>query len=129
MHRIIHAWLLVLAVLNLTFLGYAHLVSNTDTASGPAEPGVSVPRLALVSELKAPAGPHCLSVGPFADRTIASQAAVWLRGAHHLARERNTEVEGAVSYWVEITTKTLQEAARLSMRLKAAGVTDRKSVV
>jgi hypothetical protein len=116
--------LLALLILNLAFFGYARFAAEPAPPPGAAEPPAPIPRLALLSELKAPPGPACLSVGPFADHAVAAQAAGWLRGGHHLARERSVEVDGPATYWVALTTKTLQEAARISMRLKAAGVSD-----
>lgn len=115
--------LIVLLALNIAFFGYAHLAGE-QPAPGPAEAPAPIPRLALLSELKPPPGPSCLSVGPFAEHAIAEQAASWLRGAHHVSRERSVEVDGPATYWVALTTKTLQEAARVSMQLKAAGASD-----
>jgi hypothetical protein len=116
--------LLVLLLLNVAFFGYARFASESGPAPGAAEPAQPVPRLALLSELKVPPGPSCLSVGPFGEHAAAAQAGAWLRNAHHLARERSAEVDGPATYWVAVTTKTLQQAARISMRLKAAGVND-----
>jgi hypothetical protein len=116
--------LLVLVLANLAYLGYERLVAESGPPAGAAETGAPVPRLALVSELKAPAGPSCLSVGPFAEHAAAEQAGVWLRNGHHPSRERSAEADGPATYWVALTTKTLQQAARISMRLKAAGVSD-----
>jgi hypothetical protein len=116
--------LLALLFLNIAFFGYAHFAAEQGAAPGAAEPSPPIPRLALLSELKAPPGPSCLSVGPFAEHAIAEQAGSWLRGAHHVSRERSVEVDGPATYWVSLTTKTLQQAAAISMRLKAAGVSD-----
>ncbi len=116
--------LLALLFLNIAFFGYARFASEQAPAAGSAEPPRPIPKLALLSELKAPPGPSCLSVGPFAEHAIAEQVGSWLRGARHVSRERSVEVDGPATYWVGLTTKTLQEAARLSMRLKAAGVSD-----
>jgi hypothetical protein len=116
--------LLALLLVNLAYFGYARFVAEPGPAPGTAEPGPPVPRLALVSELKAPAGPSCLSVGPFAEHGVAEQAGTWLRNGHHLSHERSAEVDGPPTYWVALTTKTLQQAARISMRLKAAGISD-----
>ncbi|MBS0373564.1 MAG: SPOR domain-containing protein [Proteobacteria bacterium] len=117
-------WLLGLLIANLAYFGYTRLASEPTTAPAPADGNPAIPRLALVSELAAPAGPACLSVGAFADRATAEQAGNLLRAAHHYARERSAEVAGATTYWVMQTTKTLQQAARVAMRLRAAGVTD-----
>ncbi len=116
--------LLLLALVNLAYFGYARFVAEPGAPPGAAETGAPVPRLALVSELKTPAGPSCLSIGPFAERAVAEQAGAWLRNGHHLSRERSAEADGPATYWVALTTKTLQQAARISMRLKAAGVSD-----
>jgi hypothetical protein len=116
--------LLVLLLLNLAFFGYVRFVGEPAPAPGAAEPPTAIPRLALLSELKAPSGPSCLSIGPFAEHALAVQAGSWLRGTRHVSRERSAEVEGPPTYWVVLATKTLQEAARISMRLKAANVSD-----
>lgn len=115
--------LLTLLFLNIAFFGYARFAAEQAAVPGGGEPS-PIPRLALLSELKAPSGPACLSVGPFAEHAIAEQAGSWLRGAHHVSRERSVEVDGPATYWVALTTKTLQQAAQISMRLKAAGVAD-----
>ena len=115
--------LLALLVLNVAFFGYARFAGELAPPPG-AEPPAPIPRLSLLSELKAPAGPSCLSVGSFAEHAIADQAATWLRNAHHLSRDRSAEVAGPATYWVMLTTTTLQQAARIAMRLKAASVSD-----
>ena len=116
--------LLALLFLNIAFFGYARFAAEQAPTTGAAEPAPPIARLALLSEVKAPPGPGCISVGPFAERTVAEQASGWLRGAHHLSRERSAEIDGPATYWVALITKTLQEATRVSMRLKAAGVSD-----
>jgi hypothetical protein len=114
--------LLALLLLNIAFFGYTRFAA--EQAPGTAEAPAPIPRLVLLSELKMPPGPSCLSVGPFSDRGVAEQVGGWLRGAHHLSRARSVEVDGPPTYWVALTTKTLQQAARISMRLKAAGLSD-----
>jgi hypothetical protein len=116
--------LLVLLLLNVVFFGYARIAGESGPAPGAAEPAAPVARLALLSELSTPAGPRCLSVGPFAEHAVAEQAGGWLRRMHHFSRERSAEVDGPATYWVVVTTPTLQQAARIQMRLKAAGVND-----
>ena len=59
-----------------------------------------------------------------AEHALAEQVGTWLRNAHHVSRERSAEAAGPATFWVTLTTKTLQQAARISMRLKAAGVAD-----
>ena len=114
--------LLILLLLNVVFFGYAHFAGEPGPAPGAAEPAAPIPRLALVAELTAPAGARCLSVGPFTEHVVAEQASAWLRNARNLSHERSAEVDAPPNYWVGVTTKTLQEAARISMRLKAASV-------
>jgi hypothetical protein len=116
--------LLALLFLNLVFFGYARFAAEQVPASGTAEPAPPIARLELLSELTAPPGPGCVSIGPFAERASAEQSGSWLRGAHRAARERSAEIDGPATFWVALTTKTLQEAARVAMRLKAAGVSD-----
>jgi hypothetical protein len=117
--------LVLLLLANLAFFGYARLAGEPEPAPAAGEASATpVPRLALVSELKAPSGPSCLSVGPFGERATADEAARWLRGARRLVRERSAEIDGAPTFWVAQTTPTLQQAARVAMRLRAAGVTD-----
>jgi len=116
--------LVALVAANLAFFAYARLGGEPAPAPGAAEPAAPIPRLSLLSELKAPAGPSCLSVGPFAEHALAEQAGAWLRNAHHVSRDRSVEVTGPATYWVMLATKTLQQAARISMRLKAAAVGD-----
>jgi hypothetical protein len=116
--------LLALLFLNIVFFGYARFAAEQVPASGSAEPAPPIARLELLSELAAPPGPGCVSIGPFAERAAVEQSASWLRGVHRASRERSAEIDGPATYWVALTTKTLQEAARVQMRLKAAGVGD-----
>ena len=116
--------LVALLLVNIVFFGYTRLIGEPASAPAPAEPSAPIPRLALLSELKSPPGPSCVSVGPFTESSVADQASSWLRNARHAARSRSAEVDAAPTYRVAVTTKTLQEAARISMRLKAAGVSD-----
>jgi hypothetical protein len=115
--------LIALVLLNVVLFGYARLVGEPGPALPAAEPP-PIARLALLSELKAPPGPSCLSLGPFAEHGLATQAGSWLRGTHHVSRERSAEADGSPTYWVALTTSTLQQAARIAMRLKAANVSD-----
>jgi hypothetical protein len=116
--------LVILLLANLAFFGYARFAGEPAPAPAAVEQPATIPRLALLSELAAPPGPSCLSVGPFAEHALATQAGSWLRTVHHVSRERSAEVDGPATYWVALTTKTLQQAARISMRLKAASVAD-----
>jgi hypothetical protein len=116
--------LVALVLLNLVLFGYARLVGEPAPAPAAVEPPASIPRLALLSELAAPPGPSCVSVGPFAEHGVAVQAEAWLKSLRHLARERSVEADGPATYWVVLTTKTVQQAVRISMRLKAANVAD-----
>ena len=49
--------LLALLVLNVAFFGYARFGAEPTPAPVGAEPPAPIPRLQLLSELKAPAGP------------------------------------------------------------------------
>jgi hypothetical protein len=116
--------LLALLFLNFVFFGYARFAAEQAPTSGTAEPAPPIARLELLSELTGPPGSGCVSIGPFAERAVADQSGGWLRGARRPSRERSAEVDGPATYWVALTTKTLQEATRVRMRLQAAGVSD-----
>jgi hypothetical protein len=115
--------LLVLLFLNLVFFAYTRLVGEAGDAPAAADEGPAVPRLLLVGE-GGRAQPRCDSVGPFTDQAAAERAAAWLLAGQHVSRLRSTEAPGPTNYWVAITTKTLQDAAKIALRLRAAGVTD-----
>lgn len=119
------ALLLVLAFANLAFLAWAQLIGEPARRVVPPDPSAPIPRLQLASEAGAarPA-PRCTSIGPFADQAVAERAVLWLRGERREPRLRTTRREAGTGYWVMIDTPTMQQAARVSMRLRAAGVAD-----
>ena len=117
------ALLLALLFLNLAYLGYSRLGGDAGEAGAPADAGPPVPRLTLVGE-GAPNPAHCSTVGPFTTQAGAQRAAAWLLGAHYGSRLRSADAPGPSSYWVAITTKTTQDATKIGIRLRAAGVTD-----
>lgn len=116
------ALLLALLFLNLAFFAYTRLVGPAD-APVAAEAGAPIPSIALVSETTAATAPAttCISIGPFTSE-LASTHAKDALGAR--SRVRVAAVEGPVSYWVAMPTKTLQDAARIAIRLRAVGVKD-----
>lgn len=117
------ALLLALLLLNLAYFGYTRLAdTGADQAAAP-EVSAPVPRLNLVGE-NVPLPPRCATIGPFSAQATAERAAAWLTAAHYGSHLRSADSPGAPSYWVTITTKTLQEATKIGLRLKAAGVTD-----
>lgn len=117
------ALLMTLLFLNLAYFGYARLGGDAGEAKEPADAGTPVPRLTLVSE-GTPSAAHCSTVGPFSTQAVAQRAAAWLLGAHFGSRLRSADAPAPSSYWVAITTKTLQDATKIGLRLRAAGVTD-----
>lgn len=117
------ALLLALLFLNLAYLGYSRLGGEALDTKEPADAGAPVPRLTLVGE-GAPSPPKCSTVGPFATQAGAQRAAAWLLGSHYGSRLRSADAPGPSSYWVAITTKTMQDATKVGLRLRAAGVTD-----
>lgn len=116
---------LALVFLNLAFYAWARLVGEPSRAPPPVDPGPPIPRLRLASELGAAAATRrCTSVGPFADQAVAERAVLWLRGERREPRLRTTRKDAGTGFWVMLDTPTLQQAARVSLRLKAAGVAD-----
>ena len=117
------ALLLTLLFINLAYFGYTRLGGDAGEAKEPADVGPPVPRLTLVGEgEQTPA--RCSTVGPFTTQAAAQRAAAWLLGSRYGSRLRSADAPGASSYWVAITTKTLQDATKIGLRLRAAGVTD-----
>jgi hypothetical protein len=117
--------LAVLVFLNLAFLAWTKLIGEPAREPLPVDAGPSIPRLRLASEAGAtPPVPRCTSIGPFADQAVAERAVLWLRGQRREPRLRTTRKDAGVGYWVMVDTPTLQQAARVSMRLKAGGVAD-----
>ena len=117
------ALLLTLLFLNLAYFGYTRLAGEANEPAGATESGPPVPRLALVGE-GAPAPARCSTVGPFTTQVGAQRAATWLTGAHLGTRLHAADAPGPASYWVAVTTKTLQDATKIGLRLRAAGVAD-----
>ena len=111
--------LFALLFLNVVFFGFTQLVGSAHVPAA-ADGGPPVPRIALVSEVAATAT-HCVSIGPFTSEAAAAHAQ---DAAGARARVRVAEVAGPVSYWVAMPTKTLQDAARIVIRLRAVGVKD-----
>jgi hypothetical protein len=118
------ALLLVLLLANLTIFAYTRLNGDANApVPGDADSTTPVPRLALVGE-GAPSAARCATIGPFSTQAGAQRGAAWLLGAHHGSRLHSADAPGPSSYWVAIKTKTLQDATRIGLRLRAAGVTD-----
>jgi hypothetical protein len=109
---------------NLAFFAYVQLIGGREEAPAPAASAGTVRRLALFGELAGAPGLRCMSVGPFTEQLNAERAANALRTSTREPRLRTTQAEGGTGFWVSLTTKTLQEAARVAMRLRTAGVTD-----
>ena len=117
------ALLLTLLFLNLAYFGYTRLGGDAAESKEPADAGPAVPRLTLVGE-GAPSPARCSTVGPFTTQAAAERAAAWLLGSRNGSRLRSADAPGPSSYWVAVTTKTLQDATKIGLRLRAAGVTD-----
>ena len=124
--------LLALVFINAVFFGYVRLIANPEPL--PPAPTKPIPRLVLVGE-SAPAGPtqakteqppdqsRCVSIGPVGDRAVADALKEWL-AVRYTPRERVVDSAGPTTYWVSLASKTMQEAARIAVRLRAAGVKD-----
>jgi hypothetical protein len=119
----VRAALLALLLLNLAYFGYTRLASDTGELAASAEAGAPVPRLVLVGA-GGPTPPACSTVGPFVAQAAAQRAAAWLLSGHHGSRLHSADAPGASSYWVAIITKTMQDATKTGLRLRAAGVQD-----
>jgi hypothetical protein len=116
---------LALLFLNLAFLAWVEFVGEPSRRPAAPDAGPPIPRLRLAAESGAvTSAPRCTSIGPFADQAIAERAVLWLRGERREPRLRSTRRDGGTGYWVMLDTPTLQQAARVSMRLRAAGVAD-----
>lgn len=119
------ALLLVLVFANLAFLAWTHLIGEPARRVVLPDPGPPIPPLRLASEAgPARPAPRCTSIGPFADQAVAERGVLWLRGERREPRLRTTRRDAGTGYWVMIDTPTMQQAARVSMRLRAAGVAD-----
>jgi hypothetical protein len=118
----VRSWFLALLLANLVLFAYLRLAGDQDETGGTnAQPPVA--RLLRAGE-KASVGPRCATIGPFGSQAGAQRAAASLLTARHGSRQRLSAAPGPSSYWVMIGTKTLQDATKISLRLKAAGVTD-----
>jgi hypothetical protein len=115
---------IALVFVNLAFFAYVQLIGGRADLPTTATNAGAVRRLALFGELAGASGLNCMSVGPFTEQLNAERAANALRTSRREPRLRTTQKQGATGFWVSLTTKTLQEAARVAMRLRAGGVTD-----
>jgi hypothetical protein len=121
----VRALVLVLLFANLALLAWTQLIGEPARRPVPPDPGPSIPRLQLASEAGvARTAARCTAIGPFADQAVAERAVLWLRGERREPRLRTTRRDAGTGYWVMIDTQTMQQAARVSMRLRAAGVAD-----
>jgi hypothetical protein len=119
------ALLLVLLFANLAVFAWTQLIGEPARRPVPADPGPSIPRLQLASEAGAArTASRCTAIGPFADQAVAERAVLWLRGERREPRLRTTRRDAGTGYWVMLDTPTMQQATRISMRLRAAGVAD-----
>jgi hypothetical protein len=111
--------LFLLLFANLAFFAYTRLVRDAgETPAADAAP--AVPRLLLASEAQQ-LPVRCVSVGPFTSEAGAMKARDLAGGR---ARVRSLESPGTTAYWVMLPAKTLQDATRIVLRLRAGGVTD-----
>lgn len=117
--------MLALVFANLAFLAWTKLIGDPAREPLPVDAGPAIPRLQLAAEA-GPTAPvlRCASIGPFAVEAVAERAVLWLRGERREPRLRTTRRDVGTGYWVMADTPTLQQAARISLRLKAAGVAD-----
>jgi hypothetical protein len=112
-----------LLLANLVLFAYLRFAGDQDEASGGADSGPPIARLLRLGE-PGSAGPRCTTIGPFGSQAGALRAAASLLAARHGSRQRSSDAAGPASYWVMIQTKTLQDATKIGLRLRAAGVTD-----
>jgi hypothetical protein len=118
----VRAAFLVLLLLNLALLAYARLGGEASDAAGGADAGLPVAPLRRAADGNA--GPRCATLGPFATQAGAQRGAAALLSGRHGSRLHAADAPGAPSYWVVIPTKTMQDATKIGMRLRAAGVSD-----
>lgn len=117
---------LVLALLfaNLAFFGYAHFVGEPSRGAPVVDAGPAIPRIQLASEAQDLPSRKCLSIGPFGEQAIAERTLLWLRGEGRSPQLRTTQVDAGTGWWVKLEATTLQQATRVALRLRAAGVAD-----
>lgn len=115
---------LMLLFANLAFFGYAYFVGEPSRDVPVVESGPAIPRIRLAAEAQDLPSRRCLSVGPFADAAVAERTVLWLRGEGRTPQLRTTAVDAGTGYWVRVEAGTLQQATRVALRLRAAGVAD-----
>lgn len=115
---------LALVFANLAFLGYSYFVVEPARGVPVVDQGPAIPRIRLAAEAKDLPSRKCLSVGPFADQAVAERAVLWLRGEGRTPQLRTTAVDAGTGWWVRVEATTLQQASRVALRLRAAGVAD-----
>ena len=116
--------LAALVFVNLVIFGYLQLVAGPPAALAPAAPAR---RLELVGERHVappPNEPRCVSVGPLHDADVAHAVAEYLKGLQLAPRERLLESDAKLGYWVIVSRKSAEIAAKLVQQLRAAGLGD-----
>lgn len=109
---------------NAAFFAYAHFIGEPARRAVAADTPAPIPRLKLASEAGDLPARRCVSVGPFTEQAVAERAVLYLRSDRREPRLRTTQMDAAATYAVRLETPTLQQAARIAIRLRAAGVAD-----
>ena len=120
------ALIVILVFANLLFAAWALQIDRPVGA--PAARDIShLTRLVLATEPR-PGGAgkaRCVSVGPFADLTLAAAAASLLQSRGFTPTQRDEPGQDLVAYWVYLDNVSSEtQANRLLQKLRASGLTD-----
>ena len=122
--------LIVLAAVNLLFLGWSHWIDKPAAGQGPI---AGVPAIRILAEGAAPAAAvatpaasaRCATLGPLPDEVVASVVGTALRARNFTPRERDVQTQQADGYWVYIDNLRDPSTRELALKkLARAGVRD-----
>jgi hypothetical protein len=128
-----------LLLVNLLYMGWAHWIDVPGPP--PPSPIAALPRLTLASELSPEkraalarkmaleTTPQCVSVGPFDDLGIASQAAALLKAKSFAPQQRTAEAPAIRRFWVYLDGFANDAAVTRALhKLERGGVDDAEAM-
>jgi hypothetical protein len=129
-----------LLLVNLLYMGWSEWVDVPGPP--PPSPIANLPRLKLVSELPpveraalakkmalAAAPPQCVSVGPFDDAAMASQAATLLQAKSFAPQQRAVESPAVRRFWVYLQGFGSDAAVTVALhKLERGGIDDAEAM-
>jgi hypothetical protein len=127
-----------LLLVNLLYMGWSEWIDVPGPP--PPSPIAALPRLTLANELSpdkraalakmaAETAPRCVSVGPFDDPGVATQAAALLKAKSFAPQQRAAEAPAVRRFWVYLDGFTSDAAVTVALhKLERAGIDDAEAM-